>query len=75
MPTSWSRHSPHRRFSALRRRWPRSLELARQRQFAGLLRDISDPAADRGVGLLMQAVARFALGDTPATLRSRSGVR
>ena len=44
------------------------LDLARQRQFASLLRDNAVPASDRGLGLLMQAVARYALGDTPSTI-------
>lgn len=44
------------------------LALARQRQFAGLLRDDAVPDSDRGLGLLMQAVARYAIGDTPATV-------
>jgi hypothetical protein len=44
------------------------LDLARQRQFASLLRDDAVTAADRGTGLLMQAIARYALGDTPQTV-------
>lgn len=44
------------------------LALARQRQFAGLLRDDVVPGSDRGLALLMQAVARYAIGDTPATI-------
>jgi tetratricopeptide (TPR) repeat protein len=44
------------------------LELARQQQFANLLRDSVIPPSERGIGLLMQAVARYALGDTPATV-------
>ena len=47
------------------------LDLARQRQFASLLRDTAVPASDRGLGLLMQAVARYALGDTPATVSAQ----
>lgn len=47
------------------------LTLARQRQFASLLRDDAVAGADRGVGLLLQAVARYALGDTPATVAAQ----
>lgn len=42
--------------------------LARQRQFASLLRDDAAAGVDRGLGLLMQAIARYAVGDTPATV-------
>ncbi len=41
---------------------------ARQRRFVNLLPDSAIPAEDRGLGLLLQAVARFALGDTPTTV-------
>jgi tetratricopeptide (TPR) repeat protein len=41
---------------------------ARQRRFVNLLPDSVIPADERGYGLLLQAVARFALGDTPTTV-------
>lgn len=47
------------------------VNLARQRQFAGLLRDEVVPGADRGLALLMQAVARYAIGDTPTTVTTQ----
>jgi hypothetical protein len=47
------------------------LSLARQRQFASLLRDDAAAGVDRGLGLLMQAVARYAIGDTPATVAAQ----
>jgi hypothetical protein len=41
---------------------------ARERRFVSLLPDASIPPTDRGLGLLLQAVARYALGDTPSTV-------
>ena len=44
------------------------VERARQQQFASLLPDTVIPASDRGIGLLIQAIARYGLGDTPGTV-------
>lgn len=47
------------------------IAMARERRFVTLLPDSAVPASDRGMGLLLQAVARFALGDTPSTVANQ----
>jgi tetratricopeptide (TPR) repeat protein len=44
------------------------LASARERRFVSLLADSSIPEGERGLGLMLQALARFALGDTPTTV-------
>jgi hypothetical protein len=47
------------------------IERARQQQFASLLPDTVIPASSRGAGLLVQAIARYGLGDTPGTVAAQ----